>query len=309
MRGLSTVTLVAATVGGLAASALALQASGTWQATETEAAIVVAVAAAAASVATIRSAVDRFRADIRWRRGRLFIIAIAIALLSVAAAVILALVAGQVVHLGPLSRGVAIGVAAVCAFVGAILDAYGDERSLGDQDRQKELEAQTSLLLVQAHTTIEIAPRDLEVVLLLVTRKKFKEGHAALRVVHTDTIGGAHKHPSVIHQAKQSTNEVVQKIWECYGKGEDVTNIPKQETLPIQLDVKPNPIGTIKTELLIGPGAWASPVRNESKKVVGVLALWAHEAFKSREHYSADILGSAVYYAALGITKVIKTDY
>jgi hypothetical protein len=199
-------------------------------------------------------------------------------------------------------------VAALCAFLGAILDAFGDERLLGDQSRQKELEARTSLLLVDAHTTIEIAPRDLEVALLLLTRKKFKAGHAALRVVHTDTIGSVHQHPSVIHQAKQGTDETIKKIWECYRNETDATNIPKQDKLPIQQDV-PNQIGRVQTVLLIGPGVWASPVRNESKKVVGVLVLRAYKPFKSREHYSADILGFAVNLAASTVSKVIGTDY
>ncbi|HEY7143071.1 MAG TPA: hypothetical protein VH637_02405 [Streptosporangiaceae bacterium] len=295
-------TLIAGTVGGLAASALALQATGTWHPTETEAATVVAVAAATASVATIRSAVDRFRADFRWRRWRRLTIAIVIALASVAAAAILALVAGQFVRLDSTGRGIVIAVAAGCAFVGAIVDAYGDERLLGDQNRQKELEGATSLLLVDAHTTIKIGPRNLEVVLLLVTRKKFWPGHAALRVVHTDTIGGVYHHPGVIHQAKQDTDEIVKKIWECYRDEKDVTNIPKQDVLPIQT-------GKFQAVILTGPGVWASPVRNEARKVVGVLALRAYEAFESREHFSSDSLGFAVNLAASGVSNVIGTDY
>lgn len=81
----SSVTLVAGTVGGLAASALALQATGRWRPTKTQAAAVVAVASATASVASIRGAVDRFRTDIRWRRARFVAVSIVIALASVAA--------------------------------------------------------------------------------------------------------------------------------------------------------------------------------------------------------------------------------
>jgi hypothetical protein len=309
VRGLSTITLVAATVGGLAASALALQAAGAWDATETEAAIVVAVAAATASVATIRSAVDRYRADFRWRRWQRLTVAIGVALLSVAAAVILALVAAQLVHLDSTGKGVVIGVAAGCAFVGALVDAFGDERLLGDENAQKELEARTSLLLVEAHTTIEIAPRDLEVVLLLVTRKKFKAGHAALRVVHTDIIGGTHHHHSVIHQAKQGTDEIVQKIWECYRKGEDVTNIPKQDIPPIPQNMLPIVTRKFQPVILTGPGVWASPVRNQDGNVVGVLALRAYENFKSREHMDPNSLSFAVNLAASTVSNVIKSDY
>lgn len=304
-------TLVAGTVGGLAAFALALQATGTWHPTETQAAAVVAVAAATASVATIRGSVDRFRTDIRWRRGRLLAVSVAIALASVAATALLALVAGQVLRLGTTSRGLLIGVAAGCAFLGAILDAYSDERFLGDQNRQKQLEDVTSLLLVQAAGVIEIQPRDLAVVLFLKARKKFRPGHAALRVVHTDTIGGVHEHPNVIHEAKQNAHGggIVNQIWQCYGGEEDVTNVEPPAVPPIQIKTVLPSSSTISELHYTGPGVWASQVRNASQKVVGVLALRTYSSFKPREHMNLNSLGLTVNLAAGGVSKVIGSDY
>jgi hypothetical protein len=309
LRG--TVTFVAGTVGGLAASALALQATGTWRPTETQLAAVIAVAAATASVATIRGAVDRFRTDIRWRRWRFVAVSIAIALASVAATALLALVAGQVLRLGTATRGVLIVVAAACAFGGTILGAYGDERFLGDQNRQKQLEGVTSLLLVQAAGVIQISPRDLAVVLFLTGRKKFRPGHAALRIVHTDSIGGVHEHPSVIYEAKQNAHGggIVNQIWQCYGGEEDVTNIEPAAVRPIQIKTVLPSISTISELNYTGPGVWASQVRNANQKVVGVLALRTYSPFKPREHMSLNGLGLTVNLAAGGVSKVIGSDY
>src|ERR1022692_4904110 len=83
---MNTRTLVSLIVGigsGLAASALALQATGAWTATETEVSAVIAVAAGCASIATIRGAMGRFRSSIYWRRGGLLFLSFAIAIGSV----------------------------------------------------------------------------------------------------------------------------------------------------------------------------------------------------------------------------------
>jgi hypothetical protein len=134
-----------------------------------------------------------------------------------------------------------------------------------------------------------------------------------LRVVHTDTIGGVHEHPSVIHEARQNAGGggIVNIIWQCYGDGKDVTNVtaPAVPSTPIGQFV-PSSMTSVEVELhYTGPGVWASPVRNGSQKVVGVLALRTYSSFKPRGHMSPDSLAFTVNLAALGVSEVIGSDY
>lgn len=297
------VTVLAGTAGGLAACALSLQASGAWSPTETQGATVVAVAAVTASVATVQGAVDRYRSDIRWRRWRRLAISVIFALGSACAASGLALVAAQALRLGPAGRGALIGVAAVTALAGAVFGAYTDERTFGDKDRQKRLEGMTARLLAGAFEQIDIAPDDLEVILLLRARDLFHPKRRALRIVHTVCMGVSHEHPGVIHEPVAEPDDG-DPIWKCYHDDEPVEPAAGRMLRTSKIS------GGFQLRLRSDSalGIWAAPVRNGTNDVVGVLAVQTYATFSARDpHGTVFLPGVGLTASILG--GMILSDY
>jgi hypothetical protein len=300
------VIVLTGAVGGLTASALSLQATGAWSPTETQGATVVAVAAAAASAATARGAFDRYRTDIRWRRWRGLAVSVAIALGSASATAALALLAGHVLRLGPTGRGALIGVAAVTALAGAILDAYSDQRVFSDRNSQTFLEHATANLLAEAIAAIDVAPHDLEVVLLLRARDLFHPSRAALRIVHTVCIGVTREHPNVIHEARQpaEAQDLNAPIWRCYREGESVAPAPGKPPHLLK-SLFGSQVGILSDEAL---GIWAAPLRNDERQVIGVLALQTYSTFTSRGPTDLVFL-PGVEFTAILVGPMIASDY
>ena len=301
-------TVVLGAVGGLTACALSLQASGVWQPTDAQASDVVAVAAATASVATVRGAVDRYQADIVWRRWRGLAISMVIALGSALAAVGLALVASRSLALGSLSVAVLIGVAAATAFAGAVLEAYKETRAVSDQEKQRGLENVTSRLLARVLQAIEISPPDVEVVLLLKARNVIHPSRRALRVVHTQALGRSREHPHVIHERKQAdgASYATDSLWKCYR--DEVSVAPPLGETPYTPSTS-RLLGRVTVLSTSTLGVWGEPVRNNRSKVVGVLALLTYATFTGPGPGSELLLSNVTQLAALAIGNLIASDY
>jgi hypothetical protein len=217
----------------------------------------------------------------------------------------LALVASQILRPGSGAQWALIGVAAASAGASAVLDAYSDERAASDQNQQKHLEDRTVRLLFRAYDNIKIDPQDLEVVLFLKARNLRHPHDAALRIVHTVTIGRSREHPSVLHEERPVVEgEHKGPIWNCYHSGKPVDqpglSIRKRNRL---LGFN---IGARSTAPL---NVWAAPVLNKSNNIVGVLALQVYSTFTSRESSGIVVLQTPVKLAARDIGRMVGSDY
>jgi NADH-quinone oxidoreductase subunit J len=282
----SLATLSAGAIGGVAAFGLALQATGTWHPTNTQAATAVALATLSVSILTVRGGIERFDTDIRWRRGYPLALSIVTAAGSVLATTGLALLAGQVIRLGPLARGALVVTAAITALASSIMNTYTDERIARNHEDQKRLNSAMDRLFAKASDSTMLWNRqDLEVVLFVKALNIFHRARQPLRLVQTVCTGSPRPHPRIIH------GPPTDPIWRCYTNGNAVTGEVEMEIVNVPSLLRPGPIrwrpGVADFKLIYRSkrqhSVWAHPLKNEANEVIGVIAVQIHSNFTTND--------------------------
>jgi hypothetical protein len=321
---MNTRTLVSLAVGigsGLAASALALQATGAWAATETEVSAVIAVAAGCASIATIRGAMDRFRSSINWRRGGLLFLSFAIAIGSILSTTGWTLVASGLIASGKDGKTFLIALGAISAFIGAVSDAYSDDRVMREDEAEKRVESCLYGLIGTVLTEMEIDPQDLEAIIYVKTRRLMRPRSFALRVAYATSVGLTRPHPkSVINAPRPGRAEGTQiqafrkTVWNAFKDRQDgeapFANLPLRVPTSITIPFM-GPIISQISKLFIPVYLWASPIKTSSDKAVGVVALQTFAAHRWRHEQEKDeaFLKNELQSCATALAQAMKADY
>lgn len=316
---MATRTLVSLLVGagaGLAASALALQATGTWHATDSEVSAVIAAAAGCGAIATIRGAVDRFHSSIYWRRGGWLLLSITIAIGSIVSTTGWAQIAGGVIVLGNGGRTLLIALGAVSLFLGAVSDAYSDDRVVTDNEAEKRVESLVYGLIGTVLTEMKIDPQDLEVVIFVKTRRLLRFRSTALRIAYTTSVGLSRPHPNSIIYAPSTRDQVNARrgfrdtVWNAFHDGSD--RAAPFANRPLSAPPGTSIVGQMLWQIAgqISPVyLWASPIKL-SDKVVGVVALqtFAAHSWRTTTH-DESFLTTELRSCANALADAMKADY
>ena len=224
-------------------------------------------------------------------------------------------VQGGVIVLGNGGRTLLIALGAVSAFVGAVSDAYSDDRVVTDNEAEKRVESLVYGLIGTVLTEMEIDPQNLEVVIFVKTRRLLRFRSTALRIAYTTSVGLNRPHPNSIICAPSTRDQANAKrgfrdtVWGAFNDGSDrpapFANLPLSAAHGIPI------VGQLLSQiarLMIPVYLWASPIKT-SNEVVGVVALQTFAAHSWRTARDESFLTAELRSCANALADAMKADY